>query len=130
MTTYFGIALTTLFLAFALFQWRLTRKAKSIEGQAVPELEPEVEQKLLERGRVLLYFYSPKCAPCRAMTPRVDYATTRHDNIFKFDVTRSLALARRLGVRGTPTTLLVADGRIARVNLGALSEKHLEVLLG
>ncbi|BCB27380.1 hypothetical protein SKTS_22660 [Sulfurimicrobium lacus] len=129
MTTYFGIALTAILLALALLQWRMARKAKKMEGQAVPEIEPEIEQKLRERGRALLYFYSPNCAPCRAMTPRIDQAATRHDNVFKFDVAQSLEIARKLGVMGTPTTLLIADGRIAQVNLGILSEKRLEELL-
>jgi len=129
MTTYFGITLATVLLAFVLLQWHLANKAKSMEGQAVPELEPDIESKLRERGKVLLYFYSPKCAPCRAMTPVIDHAAARHDNVFKLDIARSLELARSLGVMGTPTTLLVADGRIAQVNLGSLSEKRLEELL-
>lgn len=129
MTTYIGIAVTALLLAFAWFQWRVARQAKAMEGQPVPELEPEIDQKLRQRGRVLLYFYSPTCAPCRAMTPRIDQAATRHDNVFKFDVAQSPLLARRLGVRATPTLLLVAQGRIAQVVLGGVSEKQLEELL-
>ena len=129
MTTWFGIALAAIVLAFVLFQWRLASKAKRLEGQDVPELQPDIEGKLRERGKVLLYFHSPHCVACRAMTPRIEQLAAHRDNVFKLDVTQSLELARRLSVMATPTTLLVADGKIAKVVLGALSEQRLEELL-
>ncbi len=124
-----GIVLLGIFGGLLSFQWHLARKAKANEGQAVPELEPAVEASLHERGKVLLYFFSPNCGPCRSMTPVIDRLAALHDNVFKFDVSQSLDLARRLGVMATPTIMLLADGRIARVKLGALPEKNLEEFL-
>ncbi|MBI4740764.1 MAG: thioredoxin family protein, partial [Betaproteobacteria bacterium] len=109
--------------------WHLARKAKAIEGQAVPELEPAVEASLRERGKVLLYFFSPHCGPCRTVTPVIDRLAALHDNVFKFDASQSLDLARRLGVMATPTMMLLADGRIAHVKLGTVSAQRIEALL-
>lgn len=128
--TYLGYLLLALVAAIVFMQWRMARKAKAMEGQTVPELGSEIDAKLRLRGRVLLYFFSPNCGPCRAFTPLIDRAAVRHDNVFKFDVSRSRDLARRLGIMATPTTLLVAEGRIARVALGALAEHTIEELLG
>jgi thioredoxin 1 len=129
MSYVIGIVLLGIFGGLFFSQWRLARKAKANEGQAVPELEPAVEASLRERGKVLLYFFSPNCGPCRTMTPVIDRLAALHDNVFKFDVSQSLDLARRLGVMATPTIMLLADGRIARVKLGALSAQRIEALL-
>lgn len=127
--TYVGIALFTVILALLAFQWRLARQARKIEGQTAPALTPEIDAKLREHGKVLVYFYSPNCGPCRTMTPRIDQAIENHDNVFKFDVGQSLELARRLGVMATPTTVRIGGDRIERVNLGALSAAGIEQLL-
>lgn len=127
--TYVGMAVLAVMLALFAFQWHLARQARKIEGQPVPALTPEVTTKLREHGKVLIYFYSPNCGPCRAMTPRIDQAIARHDNVFKFDVGHSPDLARRLGVMATPTTVRIAGDHIERVNLGALSTAGIEQLL-
>lgn len=126
---YVGYLLLALIAAIVLLQWRMAKKARAIEGQAAPELDPAISDKLRERGRVLLYFFSPNCGPCRSFTPRIDRAAARHDNIFKVDVSRSTDLARRLGVMATPTTVLISEGRIAQVALGVLSDERLEELM-
>jgi thioredoxin 1 len=128
--TYIGYGVVGLLVVVVLLQWRLARKAKAMEGAAAPELEPAVAAKLRQRGRVLLYFFSPSCGPCRAFTPVIDRVAARHDNVFKFDVGRSQGVARQLGVMATPTTVLVVEGRIAQVALGSVSEQKLEELLG
>lgn len=126
---YLEYLLVAAILVLLFIQWHMAAKAKRIEGLPVPNLEPAIDDKLRERGRVLLYFFSPACGPCRVMTPRIDRLACRYDNIFKLDVSRSLDIARRLGVMATPTTVLLSEGRIAAVNLGALSEQSLEKLL-
>lgn len=126
---YAGYLVLGLFAVVMLMQWRMAKKAKAMEGRAVPELEPAIDAKLRQRGRVLLYFFSPNCGPCRAATPLIDRAAARHDNVFKLDVSRSLDLARRIGVMATPTTVLIADGQIAQIVLGGMSESRLEELL-
>lgn len=127
-----AIAATVVFVVLAglvYFQWRTMKKAREREGQDVPELDPQVDAKLRERGKVLLYFFSPSCGPCRRMTPTIDNAALTHDNVFKFDVSRSTEVARKLGVMATPTTVQVVAGKIAGIRLGILSDAAIEEML-
>lgn len=113
-----------------LFQMRVLWRSRRLRGQPVPELESGVEAQLKQHDQALLYFYSPSCGPCRAMTPRIDQLAAQHGNVFKFDVAQSLDIARKFGVMATPTTVLVKDGKIAEAIPGPLSDKKLEALLG
>ncbi|MBK9022391.1 MAG: thioredoxin family protein [Sulfuritalea sp.] len=129
MNMIIGIAVVAFFAALLFYQWRMTRNAQRQVGQAVAPMDPVVDARLLERGKVLLYFFSPSCGPCRLMTPRIDAAARQHDNVFKFDVSQSTALARQLGVMATPTTVLVTAGKIETVKLGSLSDDALASML-
>lgn len=129
MNSLLGIVLVLIFGGLLFFQWQIARKAMRAEGQPVGDLDPVIDAKMKERGKVLLYFFSPNCGPCRTMTPVIGRLTGSHDNVFKLDVSQSLGLARKLGVMATPTVMLLADGRIASVHLGSMSEKNIEALL-
>ncbi len=129
MSMIIGIAVVGLFAMLVYYQWRMARKAQQHVGQAVAPMDPVVDAKLLEHGKVLLYFFSPNCGPCRLMTPRIEAAAQQHDNVFKFDVSQSIALARQLGVMATPTTVLVTAGKIETVKLGSLSDDALAAML-
>lgn len=124
-----GIILILIVGALLFFQWQVARRARNAVGQPVGDLDPVIDAKLRERGKVLLYFFSPNCGPCRAMTPVISRLAGIHDNVFKLDVSQSLNLARTLGVMATPTILLLTNGRIASVHLGGMSEKNIETLL-
>lgn len=129
MSMIIGIAVVGLFAMLVYYQWRMARNAQRQVGQAVAPMDPEVDAKLLERGKVLLYFFSPNCGPCRHMTPRIEAAARQHDNVFKFNVSQSIVLARQLGVMATPTTVLVTAGKIETVKLGSLSDDALASML-
>ena len=81
------------------------------------------------RGDRLIYFYSPKCGPCRSMTPIVDRLAEANPRVFKVDVMEDRETAQAFNVRATPTTILVKDGRILDVVLGAKGQAQLERLL-
>lgn len=67
--------LLLLVLAVALpLGWQLLemRRSTRAKGQPVPELADVPRE-----GRVLFYFHSPLCGPCRRMTPEMrDWAET------------------------------------------------------
>jgi thioredoxin 1 len=127
--TYIGIPLLAIILLLFVFQWHLVRKSRKIIGQVIPELPPEIDEKLHSHGKILLYFFSPNCGPCRKMTPRIDRAMSNHPNVFKIDVSQSIDLARRLGVMATPTTVCISGNRIDRIDLGTLSDSVIEQLI-
>lgn len=129
MVSIVGITLLLLLAVFVGFQWFIARQAKRFQGRAAPELDPELADKLIEHGKVLLYFFSPNCGPCRPMTPRIERMATRHGNVFKIDVSQSTTLARKLGVMATPATVLIDAGQIKSIKLGVLSDTTLESML-
>ncbi len=114
-----------LVVALILFsQWRMSRLGHGLRGQPAP-----VEARSHPQG-VLYYFYSPRCGPCRAMGPVIDRVAEAHpDQVVKVDVGEEPQLAAAFRVAGTPTTMLIRDGRIIEVMLGAKPQKHLEALL-
>jgi thioredoxin-like negative regulator of GroEL len=80
-------------------------------------------------GDRMIYFYSPKCGPCRSMTPIVDQLSAQHDCVFKVDILQHRETALAFNIRATPTTILVKDNRVLDVALGAKTQAQLEALL-
>ncbi len=81
----------------------------------------EVPRKLGREG--ILYFYSPKCGVCIRMEPVIE-SIAKKVRVKRIDVSKreGLEIARQLGVLGTPTTVVVKDGRVKKVFLGFQKE--------
>jgi thioredoxin 1 len=124
-----GYILLVVLGLFIAMQWWMKSKAEQVVGQPLPKIDGELAERLKERGKALLYFYSPHCGPCRAMTPVIDRLTQTHDNVFKIDVSQDLETARKFQVMATPTLMLLSGGAIASVQLGAASEAKIVALL-
>lgn len=77
----------------------------------------------------LIYFYSPKCGPCRSMTPIIDQLAERNPQVSKVDVLQEPETARTFNIRATPTTVLVKHNRVLDIALGAKTQTQLETLL-
>ena len=60
---------------------------------------------------ILLEFSSPSCAPCQAMKPVVSELIARGVPVRQVDVARESHLARRYGIRSTPTYVVLNGGR-------------------
>lgn len=108
------------------FQIWAVARASRMRGRAVPKL---VELPGTDAGRQMYYFHSPRCGACRAITPRVRDLGMHYPNLHSIDVAERLDLAHALGVTATPSFVLVEDGVIREVLLGAQSERKLEALL-
>jgi hypothetical protein len=52
------------------------------------------------------------------MTPRIDALRREYANLFKLDVGRHAAKARAMGIRATPTTLLIEHGKVLKALVG------------
>jgi thioredoxin 1 len=112
------MAMVVAWLAYLALVYRASRAAL---GRSVAELADAVPGLGRAPEPALLYFYSEHCPPCRQTTPAIDALATERPAIFKVDVTQAPDLAKGLGVRVTPTLLVIRDGRVARVLLGAKS---------
>lgn len=78
---------------------------------------------------VLVDFWAPWCAPCRALTPILEQAAERHHGRFvlvQVNTEEQPEIADRYRVRGIPNVKLFIDGQVANEFTGALSADMLE----
>jgi len=79
--------------------------------------------------RLLVYFWSPTCGPCRAMTPAIDRVAAETGRVLKINVADSPDMARSFGVMATPSLAVVEQGVIRALFVGARSENRIRTLL-
>lgn len=121
------LLLITLFMV-GMPLWTVLQ-ARRQRGKPAPPYAALLSAEQQRAPSLLFYFYSEHCGPCRSLGPVVDELAARHGNIIKVDVMEQTELAREFAVRATPSFVLVRDGTIEAVHLGALSPKKLEALL-
>lgn len=74
----------------------------------------------------LYYFHAPDCGPCQAMMPMIDRLCAEHPNLIKVDVTEHTQLAERFGVSATPTFVVVNNGQVSDIKVGAQRQPWIE----
>jgi thioredoxin 1 len=117
----FGAVLVAGLALMGLLQAFVGYKAREAVGKEVPDFPP---------GRLLLYFMSPTCGPCRAMTPAVRRLSEQGARVRVVDVSQDPSLALQLGVMGTPTVMVVQDGKVEDVLVGPQPAERLAALVG
>ncbi len=123
------LVLTFVALSLGYMLWS-GLSVRTVKGQPVDLLAPVLPGLAEQQARAVIYCYSEHCGPCRKMAPAIDRLAADHPNLFKLDVTRHHREARAIGIRATPTTLLVEDGRVLKALLGAGAVRAVEVFLG
>ncbi len=120
------LGIIILFLVLQLSLWFGTRR---LEGKPAPDVSDILGERAKQLNKLLFYFYSPHCGPCRRMTPHIDRLSQNHDNIVKIDISQDHDISHRFGVTVVPTTLVVSDGKVTKALVGRQSERQLEALL-
>jgi thioredoxin 1 len=77
---------------------------------------------------VLVDFWAPWCAPCRALAPVVNAIAEKLSTsarVVKINVDDSPVVAGRYGIRGIPTLILFKDGKEVERLVGATNEQNI-----
>jgi thioredoxin 1 len=82
---------------------------------------------------VLVDFWAPWCAPCRAMNPILERVVAERESslkLVKVNIDEEVELAVRYGISSIPAVLLFRDGEPAAGAVGAMPQRTLERRLG
>ncbi|MGA2410180.1 MAG: thioredoxin [Candidatus Binataceae bacterium] len=77
---------------------------------------------------VLIDFWAPWCAPCRAIGPIVDELAGEYEGrlkVVKINVDDNPQVPARYGVRGIPNLLILKGGEVKDQIVGAVPKQHL-----
>ena len=114
------IALLTLLQIYIRFS------ARFMTGKALPaELDGVVDASLLSRDKLVLYFSSEYCQPCKEMAPMINSLADELGNLVKLDAIEHGELATILHARGAPAFVFVEQGKVAGVHLGSQTKTQL-----
>ena len=95
--------------------------------------ETELEDIVMQSDKpVLVDFWAPWCAPCRAMAPTLDAVAEQYGTnakILKFNVDLDPNVAVRYQVRGIPSLILFKDGKEAGRLVGAHDKEPIAALI-
>lgn len=118
-----------LVLLFIIMQITVVSSSKKMKGNKITGLTGKLKELEREGSKGLVYFYSPSCHACKTITPIIQSMKTGHKNVFDINVADNFDIARIFGIKATPTTILVKDGVISEVIIGARSKNDLESFL-
>lgn len=87
------------------------------------------EQEVLKSAHpVLIDFWAPWCAPCRAIAPVIDELAGAYAGklkVVKMNIDDNPETPARYGVRGIPNLLIIRSGQVKDQIIGAVPKGHL-----
>ena len=93
-------------------------------------VDPATLQQLINdsAGPLLIHFTADWCGPCQGMASQLEsFAAARSADlpVVKLDIDAYPEVARRFMVRSVPTLMLLQDGAVLGIHVGALSASQL-----
>jgi thioredoxin-like negative regulator of GroEL len=129
MSEYLKYLPILLIVLLTLMQVAIRLSARRMRGRSIADLEGLLDASWLEKEKLVIYFSSAYCQPCKAMAPMIEKLSAESDNLVKLDAIEQGELASRLGARGAPAFVQLAKGTIVKVHLGSLTEPRLRQML-
>lgn len=129
MSDYLKYLPIVLIVLMTLLQVFIRLSARRMRGRSVAELKGLIDDRWLEKEKLVIYFSSAYCQPCKAMAPMIDKLSEESGNLVKLDAIEHGDLASRLGARGAPAFVQLAQGTVLKVHLGSLTEPRLRQML-
>ncbi|MBI2416740.1 MAG: thioredoxin family protein [Ignavibacteriales bacterium] len=126
IAVYIILGIIGLFVLLQISQVLLARKAK---GTKLTGLQGPLKALEKSGSKGMVYFYSPACHACKTITPVIKQMATEHKNIFAVDISKDRSALQVFGIKATPTTMVVENGVISQVLLGARSKDVLQKLV-
>ena len=122
---------TFLFIAaFVASQFWLVWRTRNQHGRRAPRLDDVLAPHHLDQPRLILYFWRPGCHVCGPTSMVINPLLDKRRDIVKINALEERELVRRLGVMGTPTLVVISEGRIERMLTGSRNEQQIRDLVG
>ena len=85
----------------------------------------------LKTGNFLVDFYTPSCAPCRAMQPLLEEISNEYSDvtIAKIEVTKNPMASQMYGIMSVPTLMVLKDSKIKQVTKGFQNKATIKAML-
>jgi len=94
-----------------------------------PVADDSFEREVLQSSTpVLIDFWAPWCAPCRAIAPVVEELAREYDGklkVMKMNVDENPRTPSRYGVRGIPNLILFHSGQVKEQIVGAVPKAQI-----
>ena len=98
-------------------------------SNVTPVADDSFEREVLQSATpVLIDFWAPWCAPCRAIAPVVDEIAREYAGklkVVKMNVDENPRTPSRYGVRGIPNLILFQGGQVKEQIIGAVPKSKL-----
>lgn len=95
--------------------------------------EQALDDELVQSNEpVLVDFWAPWCAPCRAMTPAVEAVAQQFAGtakVFKLNVDENPSASPRFNIKGIPTLILFKDGKETNRIVGLAAKEQIAKLI-
>lgn len=114
-------------VAFSLFLLFPVVKAWMARGKQL-RLANGDDARLLV-GRKLVYFMAPHCGMCRSTTPIIEALQRERDDVITVDASERPDLAKSFHVMATPSFVLINNGRVEKLAVGAKSARQIMKML-
>lgn len=129
MGWYIGLGVLLLLIVWVAYNYRRMKNVKDTPpSKDIRILESKNFKTTIKRGKVLVDFWAPWCAPCKMIAPTLNEIAEEQKGkitIAKVNVDKQQALAQKYGIRNIPTMILFENGKEIKRIMGVKPKKSI-----